>query len=243
MQQSRRGLFDNPSLHLDRFSVLVVVAVIIIVALSLVNLDVNLDPTGGRIVGAIVGLLVGGTLLLALRASGLARRVQLVADAVVATVTLGLIILASAGAMSPDTTTGWLRGVAFLVVVILAVMTPVVIARRLIQHRRVRSATVMGAIAGYLFIPITFFYAFLAVEQIAQQTFFESAEPTTSFMYFSLATLTTLGYGDLAATSTVGQLLAGSEAIIGQIYLVTCVALIVGLFAMSWRVGSETPSE
>ena len=222
---------------------LVVVAVIIIVALSLVNLDVNLDPTGGRIVGAIVGLLVGGTLLLALRASGLARRVQLVADAVVAVVTLCLIILASAGAMSPDTTTGWLRGVAFLVVVILAVMTPVVIARRLIQHRRVRSATVMGAIAGYLFIPITFFYAFLAVEQIAQQTFFEAAEPTTSFMYFSLATLTTLGYGDLAATSTVGQLLAGSEAIIGQIYLVTCVALIVGLFAMSWRVGSETPSE
>jgi hypothetical protein len=243
MKPSRRELFDNPSLHLDRFSALVLVAVIIIVSLSLVNLDVNRDPTGGRIVGAIVGLLVGGTLLLALRAGGLARRAQLIADAVVAAITLGLVVLAGLGAMSPNTTTGWLRGIAFLVVVLLAVMTPVVIVRRLIQHRKVRSATVMGAIAGYLFIPITFFYAYLAVEQITQRSFFETAEPTTSFMYFSLATLTTLGYGDLAATSTIGQLLAGSEAIIGQLYLVTCVALIVGLFTMSWRVSADSSPE
>lgn len=242
MSTPNRPLFDNPTLHLDRFMVLLVVAIVITLSLSLVDLDVQRDPTGGRIVGAIVGLLVGGTLLLALRASGLARREQIIADIVVAVITLGLVVLAGLGLMSPDAPYGWVRGVAFLVVVALAVMTPVVIVRRLIQHRQVKAATVIGAIGAYLFIPIAFFYTFLAVEQIQQEPFFSSAEPTTSFMYFSMATITTLGYGDLAAVSTIGQYLAASEAIIGQVYLVTCVALIVGLFSQSWAIRSDSGS-
>lgn len=243
MATPNRSLFDNPSFHLDRFTVLLVVAIVITLSLSLVDLDVQRDPTGGRIVGAVVALLVGGTLLLALRAGGLAKRAQTTADVVVAVITFGLVVLAGSGQMSPDAPFGWVRATAFLVVVVLAALTPVVIVRRLVQHRRVKSATVIGAIAAYLFIPIAFFYAFLAVEQIRQEHFFAGAEPTTSFMYFSLATITTLGYGDLAATSTIGQYLAASEAIIGQIYLVTCVALIVGLFTQSWAIRRESAGE
>jgi len=243
MTTPKRPLFDNPSFHLDRFTVLLVVAVVITLALSLVDLDVQRDPTGGRIVGAIVSLLVGGTLLLALRAGGLAKRAQIIADVIVAIITVGLVTLAGLGQMSPDAAHDWLRGAAFLVVVILAALTPIVIGRRLVQHRRVKSATVIGAIAAYVFIPITFFYAFLAVEQIQQQHFFERAEPTTSFMYFSMATITTLGYGDLSATTNIGQYLAASEAIIGQVYLVTCVALIVGLFTQSWAIRRDAGTD
>lgn len=243
MTTPKRTLFDNPSFHLDRFSVLLVVAIAISLLLSLVDLDVSRDPTGGRIVGAIVALLVGGTLLLALRAGGLARRAQITADVTVAIVTLGLVALAGSGQMSPDASYGWLRAVAFITVVLMAALTPIVIVRRLIQHRRVKAATVIGAIAAYVFIPIAFFYAFLAVEQVQQQVFFKDFEPTTSFMYFSMATITTLGYGDLAASSTFGQFLAASEAILGQVYLVTCVALIVGLFTQSWAIRRDSAEE
>jgi hypothetical protein len=48
-------------------------------------------------------------------------------------------------------------------------------------------------------------------------------------MYFSLVTITTLGYGDLAAVEPLGRLLTTIEAVIGQVYLVTFVAMIVGL--------------
>lgn len=47
-------------------------------------------------------------------------------------------------------------------------------------------------------------------------------------MYYSLTTITTLGYGDLATTHPLGRLLSASEALIGQVYLITFVAMIVG---------------
>ena len=50
-------------------------------------------------------------------------------------------------------------------------------------------------------------------------------------MYFSLSTITTTGYGDLTAASPFGRLLAMAEAVTGQVYLVTFVAMLVGLFA------------
>jgi hypothetical protein len=37
-----------------------------------------------------------------------------------------------------------------------------------------------------------------------------------------------VGYGDLTAATNVGRVLAVSEALIGQLYLVTAVALLVG---------------
>ncbi len=49
----------------------------------------------------------------------------------------------------------------------------------------------------------------------------------SDFLYFSFTTMTTTGYGDLTAAKDLGRSLAITEALIGQIYLVTLVALIV----------------
>jgi len=40
--------------------------------------------------------------------------------------------------------------------------------------------------------------------------------------------LTTVGYGDLSAATDLGRSVAITEALIGQIYLVTVVAVIAG---------------
>ena len=76
---------------------------------------------------------------------------------------------------------------------------------------------------------MAFNFAFLAVDFYQSETFFSTQEPTTSFIYFSLTTITTLGYGDLAPVSEVGRLLATIEALVGQVYLVTFVGMVVGL--------------
>jgi hypothetical protein len=41
-------------------------------------------------------------------------------------------------------------------------------------------------------------------------------------------TLTTVGYGDFTASTSVGRMFAVSEALTGQLYLVSAVALLVG---------------
>ena len=51
----------------------------------------------------------------------------------------------------------------------------------------------------------------------------------TTALYFSFATLTTLGYGDILPTSPISRMLASMEAITGQLYLAVLVARLVGM--------------
>lgn len=48
-------------------------------------------------------------------------------------------------------------------------------------------------------------------------------------MYFSIVSLTTLGYGDITPLSSIAKSLAAVEALVGQIYLTVLVARLVGL--------------
>jgi carbon starvation protein CstA len=91
-------------------------------------------------------------------------------------------------------------------------------------------ARVHGGAQRLEVIPVLL-YVFTTVNAFQTTPFFGREEPTTSFMYFSLTTLTTVGYGDLAAVTPIARLLATSEAVIGQVYLVTFVAMLVALFA------------
>ena len=60
--------------------------------------------------------------------------------------------------------------------------------------------------------------------------FFAGGEPavSTSLLYYSYSTLTTVGFGDLTASSDLGRMLSVLEALVGQLYLVTIVALVIG---------------
>ena len=48
-------------------------------------------------------------------------------------------------------------------------------------------------------------------------------------IYYSLVTLTTLGYGDIIPTSSLARTSAAAEAVTGQLYLAVLVARLVGL--------------
>ena len=59
-----------------------------------------------------------------------------------------------------------------------------------------------------------------------------SSEPpgdgtTAQCLFFSFTTLTTTGYGDLVPAGNPGQSLAISEAVLGQLFLVTALGKIV----------------
>lgn len=239
MARRRRPLvFDDASPALDRFGLLLGLTVSSIVVFSLVDLVGSRGPELKELLSIGATAVAAVTLLLALRASGLARHWQHVADVVLAVV-IGALLLANAfRVVAPEAAATVPRAQA-VVVAVLALLAPVAVVRRLLRHRRVTSGTMLGAVAGYLMIPLAYFYLFLLADAYVGQPFFGQPEPSPSFMYFSLATVSTVGYGDLVPATDLDRLLATSEALLGQLYLVTFVALLVGLFTANRQRGFE----
>jgi hypothetical protein len=62
-------------------------------------------------------------------------------------------------------------------------------------------------------------------------------------MYFSLVTITTLGYGDLSPVTEAARAAASATAIVGQIYLVFVVARMVGLYTFAVSTGPMSADE
>jgi voltage-gated potassium channel Kch len=61
------------------------------------------------------------------------------------------------------------------------------------------------------------------------------ADRQTELLYFSLITLTTVGYGDIVPLSGTARILTALEGVTGVLYIATTVALLVGRFkSESW---------
>jgi hypothetical protein len=86
-----------------------------------------------------------------------------------------------------------------------------------------------GAVAIYVLVGLVFAELYLCMAELSGTAFFaQTAAPSpVSYVYFSYTTLTTVGYGDLTAVTDAGRMLAITEALLGQLYLVTVVAFIV----------------
>lgn len=108
--------------------------------------------------------------------------------------------------------------------------TIAVIGRGVVRQGEVNQQSILGAIGIYLLFGMlyTFAYAVIAAEG-AEPFFAQGTDGTNALrLYFSYTTLCTVGYGDYTAASDLGHTLAISEALLGQLYLVTVVALLVG---------------
>jgi ABC-type Co2+ transport system permease subunit len=87
-----------------------------------------------------------------------------------------------------------------------------------------------GVLCLYLLLGLLFAFIYVAIQNLGGAPFFANgaAATTTRSLYFSFVTMTTVGYGDYTARTNLGHTLSVSEALFGQIYLVTVVAALVG---------------
>jgi ion channel len=120
-------------------------------------------------------------------------------------------------------------GVAGLVSGLLVVATIVAIAIGVVDQDEVNAQSVTGAVCIYLLFGILFLFVYSSVALIGSGDFFVQGTDGTRALrlYFSYVTLATLGYGDYTPAGNLGHTLAVLEALIGQLYLVTVLALLV----------------
>ena len=186
-------------------------------------LSAGFDSPWARFVDVI---LQGGTLLAALLASRVGRHLFRVATFVVA----AAIVSAFGITIIPNGKPG---DALFLLSLLLVATAPVAIGRALWRRGVVDIHTVLGAVCIYLLLGMFFAFLFAFVGAVSPDPFFvQTATPTLAeYLYFSFITLCTVGYGDFTAAESLGRTLASLEALIGQLYLVTIVAVVVSRMA------------
>ena len=109
-----------------------------------------------------------------------------------------------------------------------------VVARATFAPGRITYHRVVGAVLLYLTVAVIFASLFTFVGTLAPQAFSgmaveDSPALASRLIYFSFATLTTTGYGDVAPVDPIARSLCNLEAIFGQLYPATLLARLVTL--------------
>jgi hypothetical protein len=213
--------------RLERGDTYVAVFVLLIAMYFLVSLLP--ETTWSRLVQEVA---VGATLLITLRTSHARPRLQRLARA---GVVVGLVL----------TLIGSVVGNALYLVhgvfLLLLLVTPFVILNRILRHKTVSIETIAGAIDVYVLLGLIFSSLYRSIAAIAGTPFFVQTNHASAnqFLYFSFATQTTVGYGDLTVATNLGRSIVVIEALIGQVFLVTLVARLVSLMATRGSTGDE----
>lgn len=153
------------------------------------------------------------------------------------------------GALVLGTTSdGIIHAISFAFILFL---TAFVQLRSLMDQDEVSTDTIAGGINVYVLMALGFMMLHAFVELIEPGSYMVLGKEMTSYlsgedsssvvptlMYFSFVTITTLGYGDIVPVTGISRMVVSAEAFIGQLYLATFVARIVGLY-----VGSQMASK
>ena len=130
---------------------------------------------------------------------------------------------------------GLVSGLILLLIVI------IIILRNIISTDEISVDTIFGGIAAYLLIGVTWALVYYIADTLIPQAFIintvlpdQSLELTGKsdfrfYNYFSLVTMTSLGYGDIIPAHPVTRAFASYQVIVGQMFIAILVAHLVGL--------------
>lgn len=114
----------------------------------------------------------------------------------------------------------------------LVISASIVTFWHLLHAKRYDADLLYGAIFGYLLISMSFAFVFYRIERWSPGSFLLATHTAdwASFLYFSLVTITTLGYGEISPLHPFARILAALEAVIGVMYVAVLIGAIVGSY-------------
>lgn len=178
-------------------------------------------------------ILIGIVMLAAVRAFSRQRR-HFVTCIVLGIAAIGAGLL---GRYLPSTDHQWFTAFALSLDTILLGYLILLIGADVFTTNDVEADTICGSVSVYLLIAGVFASVYSILLLLDPSAFFLPEEPIgvdaslgpdRLMAYFSLITITTVGYGDITPQNELARSLANLEAIIGQVYLTVLVARLVG---------------
>lgn len=201
---------------LDSYGLLLLM---IMVSLVVASIGPNVHQDLWAVVRTVV---LAGTFLFALHTSG-AKRFMYVASFVLIAVAISASVIVQSGTKTGDA----VNSIAGLLLILGGLF---IILRRFAQHPVITGQSVLAAICVYLLMGLGYasVYGFIgAVDPTGLFGPQKGAGDNVIRLYYSFITLTTVGYGDFVPYADPTRMIAVTEALIGQVYLVTIVALLV----------------
>jgi hypothetical protein len=101
------------------------------------------------------------------------------------------------------------------------------------NSRSVAQAELYTAVNIYLLLGLLWATIYLAIDAISPGSIRMAGDPAdrqTELLYFSLITLSTVGYGDIVPLSGTARIVTALEGVTGVLYIATTVALLVSRF-------------
>ncbi len=128
----------------------------------------------------------------------------------------------------------WTEGVAATSSVVVLSMLLALILAQVFRESTGALERFYGVVASYLLLGLDFAEAYRVVDVVVPGSLHAlSWEPhahnLSTFVYFSLCTLTTVGYGDIVPLNLAARALANMESILGQLFPALLIARLVSL--------------
>jgi len=166
-------------------------------------------------------------IVLTLRALGLSKRVFRVC---VVTGALALVTEVCLDLFAGIRFYGDLQIVSMGIYACFMLFSIVTIFTEMFRRVQVTGDTILGGMCLYLLLGFLWMIFYLMIYQFDKNAFNSTAHSRHGFfVYYSFATMTTLGYGDIYPVNRLAMILATLQATIGQLYLTIFIARLVGL--------------
>ena len=138
-----------------------------------------------------------------------------------------------------DPASFWKTQVSSFILIVFHTTIILVLMRYIFTAEQVTADVIYAACAVYLLLSFFFVPVYGMLEAAIPGSFVDNTLGTPvhwqQFVYYSLVTLSTAGYGDILPANPWARMLAGLEATIGVLYVAILVARLVSLYEVRRR--------
>jgi voltage-gated potassium channel len=197
-----------------------------------------LDSIAHAAPGAARNIVFGLTVSLLFAGAMVVRRERAAHGLFIAVVIASVLLDTAAAYIWPGQIEFWNHGLRILFLGFLVVE----LVRHLFRPEAVSFDTLCASLCVYLLIGLMWMNIYVIVETVAPRSIVSVSdadrqgpdsvgelERSIHMLYFSFTTLTSVGYGDVVPRTNVARMLAVTEALVGQCYLLVMVSRLVGL--------------